>query len=90
MTGTSSSLARRLQGAGDLGDLLLAAVDARPALHELEVVDDDQAQLRPSALRRRALARMLQDREGRGVVDVDGRGPESPGRILELGPVLVG
>jgi hypothetical protein len=39
ITGTFSSFASCFERAGDLADLLLAAVDAVAALHELEVVE---------------------------------------------------
>src|SRR4051794_32708018 len=57
-------LRERLQRARDLGDLLLAAVLALRAAHELNVVDDDQAELRRRvALQTTRLGAQLQHRQ---------------------------
>ena len=80
----------RLQGTRDLGDLLLAvvAVLVRPALHELQVVDDDEVEavLRLEAARLRA---QVHDRDARRVVDVNRRAVELVGDGDELRPVRV-
>src|SRR5579884_781096 len=86
-------LGEGLERARDLGDLLLAAVLAFGAAHELEVVDHDEAEPRARlALEPPRLRPQLEDAQRGRVVDVDGRVGEPPGghgepRELPVGEV---
>jgi len=79
-------LGERLERAGDLGDLLLAIVDARAAAHELQVVDDEhvEAVLGFHAARLRAC---LEHGDAGTVVDEDLRLGEPAGGRGEPVPV---
>ena len=68
ITGTLSSLASALSEREMLGDLLLAAVGVDGAAHELQVVDDDQAELGLAlALQPPRLGAQLEDADSAGV-----------------------
>src|SRR5213082_4006055 len=83
-------LGERLQRPRYLGDLLLPAVLALRAAHELEVVDDDEAELRRGvALQPPRLGAQLEDGERGRVVDEDGRVGEPPCRHCELRELAV-
>src|SRR6266571_2293109 len=68
-------LGEPLQGAGDVGDLLLAVLDVARPRHELQVVDDDERDV-VLGLEAPRLGPHRERRERRGVVDPDRRGAE--------------
>ena len=91
MHGQVQLLGQRLQRARDLGDLLLAAVLALAAAHELQVVDDDELQLGLGlAVQAARLRPQLQDRQRGRVVDVDRRVGQAGRRLGELAELAVG
>src|SRR5256885_6669477 len=81
-------LRQRLEGARDVGDLLLAALGVGGALHELEVVHDHHADV-VLGLEAARLGAHGEGGERGGVVDPDGSRPEQPGRAGELRIVVV-
>ena len=81
-------LGERLHRARDLGDLRRAILALRRRLHQLQVVDDDEAEL-AVLLREPARARAHFDRVQRGrLVDQDRRFVEAPERRRQLLPVV--
>ena len=90
-TGVSSSRASTLSRPADLGDLDLAVLGAVAALHELEVVDDDHAQLGvESVLQPSGLGPDLHHGQRRVVVDPQLALAQAADRLGDLGPVGVG
>ena len=76
-----------LHAARDVADLLLAVVRAAVAGHELEVVDDEEAERR-LGLQAARLGAELEHVEAGGVVDEDVGLLEHAGRLDELGVVV--
>ncbi len=85
MTGTSRSFARRLEVAGDPRHLLQAALLAAAGRHQLEVVDDDEAEVGLAALQRLRAGAELEEAEARRVVDVERRRLELAARLMSRG-----
>src|SRR5680860_1417354 len=80
-------LGQELEGTGELGDLLLPALDAFARAHQLQVVDDHQTKV-VLLLEATALGPDLHERhvrriinEQRGIRDL-GHGPRQPGPVL--------
>src|SRR6266566_4457051 len=81
-------LGERLEGAGDVGDLLLPVLDVAGPLHQLQVVHDYERNvvlgLQPACLRAHR-----QRRERRGVVNPDRRRPQQSRGTRELRVIVV-
>ena len=87
-TGTRSSLRERLEPARDLADLLLPALGVRRALHQLQVVDDDHADV-GVRLEAPRLGPHLEQRHARRVVDPDRRVAQDAGGAREPRELVV-
>ena len=80
-------LGQELEGTGELGDLLLAALDAFARAHQLQVVDDHQAKI-VLLLEAAALGPDLHERHVRRIINEQwsigdlGHGPRQPGPVL--------
>ena len=77
-----------LESARDLRHLLHAALDVAVGRHQLEVVDDDQAEARLARLEPPSLRAQLHDRGRAGVVDVDRRLHQAVARRGQPRPVV--
>ena len=86
--GKPQLLGQALERAADRGDLLLAVLDAAGAGHELQVVDDDEAEA-VLGLEAPALRPHLQGRDHGRVVDVDARVGEVGVGLGQARPVLL-
>ena len=78
-----------LQAAGDRGHFLQAALLAAAGRHQLEVVDDDEAEVRLAPLQRLGARAELEQAERRRVVDVERRRLELAARLREARPVVL-
>src|SRR5204863_3045150 len=81
-------LREELQSTADLRDLLLAAVDARVMRHQLEVVDDDQAESLPAGAEAPRTSADVHDRHVAGVDDVERSVVERVRRLDDARPVV--
>ena len=87
-TGRLELAGEDLEAAAELGHLDLAVLGARPAGHQLEVVDDDHPEVADLALEPAGLGPDLHDREVGVVVDPDRRLGEPAHGVGDLLPVV--